>query len=634
MATVSRFTRPNSINTSPNPNSPASTAGKFDTSPYGGKETPQNPLLSGFEYGTFPDEAVAEQNQTYFAYFDGIGGMGPEIIDHTAYFIKYVVDDVGNVVNPEPDLANRAQSNALWNLLDNFESGRGKKAFVKLIEPNPVEINIPVGECIGGVHEITHVGRLVNIAVTEIGTTNPEFIDTMSFGIQNPNDFTANLNLTYNYNAPTGQPYEVPWTQGRYIVYFGSGSENNPDYDHNEGQIIYFNESSSLLSSTGSWEINVTSEGSGKFKILSSSIDSNTKIRFNIQSYIAYYDNTGIYANSFAPTPPPYITPAGVSISPSPSSPQPTYVNFYEDVTAFAANFKVTFKVYKNGEVIAQSGLLAIPNVLNNPGYLNYISEWIEDWDEDDIFEVRIFCPKSFVSYSPNDPTPYNQAYGPFIASGPGIGGNRVTVEQQTPAGTPEYVEAFPGINCIYSSYFTASLNFYSRFSGSNIIYPNGSYSLLVLDPTASSVFERNILQDLSPDSAEMGYSPITIPFGSTQPGDYIRFGHNEDNVFRILDVGPFQNFLSGSYPEYTDLATFKVFPTLGKAATGFGQVPFNHFNIYRIVNDGTYVVLKVKKDVPGGPYSGLLQPQYISDQLVDNYNQIITDLTDREIIQ
>ena len=131
-----------------------------------------------------------------------------------------------------------------------------------------------------------------------------------------------------------------------------------------------------------------------------------------------------------------------------------------------------------------------------------------------------------------------------------------------------------------------------------------------------------------------MGYSPIIIPFGNTQPGDYIRFGHTEDNVYRILDVGPFTNFVSGSYVQYSDLTTFKVFPPLGKGATGFGIVPINHFNMYRIVNDGTYVVLKIKKDVPGGPYSGILQPQYISDQLVDNYNQIITNLTDREIIQ
>jgi hypothetical protein len=93
---MSRFVRPS---TGPSATSATNDTGKFTpnsgklegTSPYGGKETPQSPLLSGFNYGTFPNEAVAEQNQTYFAYFDGIGGMGPEIIDHTAYFVKYIL---------------------------------------------------------------------------------------------------------------------------------------------------------------------------------------------------------------------------------------------------------------------------------------------------------------------------------------------------------------------------------------------------------------------------------------------------------------------------------------------------------------------------------------------------------------
>ena len=620
---MAKVARPStSANTSPiddggkfTPNS-----GKLEgTSPYGGKETPQSPLISGFDYGTFPDEAVAEQNQTYFAYFDGIGGMGPEIIDHTAYFVKYIVDDVGNVVNPEPDLANRAQSNALWNLLDNFESGRGKKTFVKLIEPNPVEINIPKGECIGGLHEITHIGRLANIAVTETGTTNTDYVDTMSFGIQTPNSFTANLNLKYKYVPPTGAPFEIPWVNNRYLVYFGSGSINNPDYNHNVGQRIYFSEAETP--NNASWELNINSN-KGQFKILSSSVDSNTKIRFNISAFVVHYFDSNYFTTQ-----------------------NPTSANQNTSMQAFVwiEDFKCTFKFYQNGNVIAQSAPLAIPNVATNPspGYLNYQTPWIEEWAEDDEFEVRIFCPKCWFRYTPtsNFDNEQGRIYGPFLGAstpGNGITNTSITVEQQTPAGTPEFISAIPGVNCIYAPYFTASLNFFSYYTGSGgtIIYPEGSYSLLVLNPTASSVFELNIRQDLPTASAVMGYSPITIPFGGTQPGDYIRFGYNEDNVFRILDVGPFTNFVSGSYTEYSDLATFKVFPPLGKAATGFGQVSFNHFNMYRIVNDGTYVVLKIKKDVPGGPYSGILQPQYISDQLVDNYNQIITNLTDREIIQ
>ena len=77
-----------------------------------------------FYYGTTPQSPVAEQNQTYFAYFDGVGGTGPEYIDGTGYFIKYIIDTQGNVVNPEPfTVADSPQSVGLYNLLDNYEIG-------------------------------------------------------------------------------------------------------------------------------------------------------------------------------------------------------------------------------------------------------------------------------------------------------------------------------------------------------------------------------------------------------------------------------------------------------------------------------------------------------------------------------
>jgi len=619
MALNTRFTRPNTSPTSPNPNSPANQAGKFDTSPYGGKETPQNPLTPGFDYGTFPDEAVAEQNQTYFAYFDGIGGMGPEIIDHTAYFIKYIVDDKGNVVNPEPDLTNRDQSNALWNLLDNYESGKGKKAFVKLIEPNPIEVDIPVGECIGGLHEITHVGRLANIAVTEIGILNDNFINTMSFGEGVSLGEVANLNLTYRYVAPANNnpdiaPGERTWTYlgavGKYINYFGSGS---PDPDGSEEKRVFFNLTSSF--STASWSTNAN-DTTGRFVILSSSIDSNTRIRFNISLCLFYYYDQ--YRFPITPGP-------GVSL------PSRAQMDAIED------QLRCTIRLYQNGNIIAQSGPMEIPNVYvnGNIGYRIFQTPWIQDWNTNDNFEVRVYGNTSFPGLF--GAPPLDHAYGPVIAGsspGNGITETKVVVEQQSPAGTTESIDEILGVNTIYAPYFTASLNFSSSFSGSNILYPNGSYSLLVLNPTASSVFELNPLQFLPTASALMNYSPITIPFGSIQPGDYIRFGYNENNVYRIIGVGPFNNFLSGSYIEYSDLITFKLFPALSKFPTGSSSIPINHFNIYRILNDGTYIVLKVKKDVPGGPYSGIIQPQYISQELVNNYNQIITNLTDREIIQ
>ena len=78
-----------------------------------------------YYYGTTPKESVAEQNQTYFAFFDSVGGTGPEIIGNTAYSIRYLIDTQGNVINPEPDVVpSRPQAIALYNLLDNFEIGK------------------------------------------------------------------------------------------------------------------------------------------------------------------------------------------------------------------------------------------------------------------------------------------------------------------------------------------------------------------------------------------------------------------------------------------------------------------------------------------------------------------------------
>ena len=61
---------------------------------------------------------VAEKNQSYFVVFIGAGGTGPEIIDETAYFITYLVDENGNVSKPSEDYA------SLYNLVQNFEVGK------------------------------------------------------------------------------------------------------------------------------------------------------------------------------------------------------------------------------------------------------------------------------------------------------------------------------------------------------------------------------------------------------------------------------------------------------------------------------------------------------------------------------
>jgi hypothetical protein len=119
---------------------------------------------NGSGYGAY---SAAEKNQTYFAYFSSVGSTTPEIIDQTAYFVKYLIDAQGNVVAPQPN------SIDILNMLQNFEAGRvvnvtsleGTTLFTTLL----------------GTKQTTGIGRVQPILITETGSGRTDHINTMSF---------------------------------------------------------------------------------------------------------------------------------------------------------------------------------------------------------------------------------------------------------------------------------------------------------------------------------------------------------------------------------------------------------------------------------------------------------------------
>ena len=66
-------------------------------------------------YGKTPN---VENNKTYFAYYEWIGGFPPEFKDMSGAKIKFILDEQGKVYNPKnlPDLY-------YYNLINNFEQG-------------------------------------------------------------------------------------------------------------------------------------------------------------------------------------------------------------------------------------------------------------------------------------------------------------------------------------------------------------------------------------------------------------------------------------------------------------------------------------------------------------------------------
>jgi hypothetical protein len=139
-----------------------------------------DPTTDDSGYGSLP---AAEKNQIYFAYFSSVGGTGPELIDQTAYFLKYLIDAQGNVVTPQPN------SIDILNMLQNFEPGK------------PVNVTSLEGTTLFspllGTKQITDVGKIQTLLVTETSSIRTEFLPTMSFApegaflqqLNNPPDF-------------------------------------------------------------------------------------------------------------------------------------------------------------------------------------------------------------------------------------------------------------------------------------------------------------------------------------------------------------------------------------------------------------------------------------------------------------
>jgi predicted secreted protein len=184
--------------------------------------------IQDFYYGTTPKQPVAEQNQTLFAYFDGVGGTGPEYIDGTAYFIKYLIDTEGNIVNPEPfTVVDSPQAVALYNLKDNFEVG--KNATVKLIESDPTVGISDNSEILQGTHRIAHVGRIVPILVTETGPAKSDYITTMSFipppppGSPPVADVSGLFRRNISFSASKANAQTIDWQNEIYGDYYTFG---------------------------------------------------------------------------------------------------------------------------------------------------------------------------------------------------------------------------------------------------------------------------------------------------------------------------------------------------------------------------------------------------------------------------
>ena len=188
-----------------------------------------DPTIDNSGYGAL---SAAEKNQTYFAYFSSVGGTSPELIDQTAYFVKYLIDAQGNVVTPQPN------SIDILNLLQNFEPG--KKVNVTSLEGTTLFSTLL------GTKTVTDIGRIDTILTTETGSGRVDYLRTMSFyqGNLSPS-FVPNYSFTAK-KTTTSTVTDTTWTDlpfatelsdplGNYdpTTYTYTFSSNTSDYGTN-----------------------------------------------------------------------------------------------------------------------------------------------------------------------------------------------------------------------------------------------------------------------------------------------------------------------------------------------------------------------------------------------------------------
>ena len=493
-------------------------------------------------YNTLP---AAEQNQTYFVYFQAVNSLKPTIIGESTFLIKYLIDSQGNSYIPKT--GDDRDQIVLNNLTNNFEIG--KPASVKLLTPDPLGLVNSSDAALVGTYDVTGIGRLEKILVTETGSSPGAYLPTMSF---------VSLNNTQLYNTtPDYTFYAVANTEGY-----------NESFEYEATKVFPVTASSATRNPLGDYD---TATSTYTFSTSTGDYANRVKINLTTQIRIRIVNN---FANPDYPDGYPGNLPVTVAIRKNNQiiGGQSQIFNFstnYQQNTRTIEktfNISTTFSEFEDGdEITATMTILNIPS-----GFLF------------DGSKMSLFVPSVTFFSTPE----YNP--GPRVVSSPywTIG------------------EYLTGSN--NSSILTSSATLYSVYS------PTFKQDLAssIITPEDFSIFET-IRDDFE---FNLSSFPSNTPF-QLQTGDKIRFEYNPDNLHTITNI----NEGSSLY-----LTVTPPVPT--------GSM-LDHFIIYRLINDGMYINLKVDTALESNVYTGIIQPKFVSKELTDSYDSTIAKLSQQDLI-
>lgn len=618
---------------------------------------------------------VAEKNQEYFAIIKEAGDTSPEIIGQTQFKVVYLCDSQLNVSKPTSD------GIALANINQNFE--RQKYAEVR------VDQGTVLNQQLSGLHKVTAVGSLEPIAGTQVGNGPLEYVTTMSFVQKGQLGAAPGITVeTYYYWLNKTVGYE-----NSTLAYVSSGTISSnllptgksggwsysgvktPSSIDDENQIITYYDSQQNITTgsavTGS-TISTPIFGQNSITILTSSIEGNTRIRVSagvginiVTSSVADLFASGQYGNQQGDKDDAYNYGRIIKLRVyKANGGDINDVELIDETQKSISTFNKSFT--SEGVGYSFAGVTEIFRDLSNVSTLNgfswapnqvvfpsLVTDYFDVNENDKIFATIELPEESTSSLYPGDlgsiayftESLYFHRNAAAVRKYGYFGGHLI-MNQETPEGQ-NFVNGVTGIT---ASYFSESVQTVYNYTGSYWIgYNNfssstegiGSYitastpltqfyggEYIQVDPGTESYntlyANGEVTASLGTGTnkktwTSFGFNPIRLSF-TPQAGDFIRFEYSPTKRFQITRVQSSGNVLKLKLD---------------------GQIPastvLDNFIIYRIVENGQYIILDVEKNNEVSVdqiFTGIISPEYPSKELGEKADTLIFDLKQAGIIE
>lgn len=310
-------------------------------------------------------------------------------------------------------------------------------------------------------------------------------------------------------------------------------------------------------------------------------------------------------------------------------------------------NTETDYFDFEEGDVVYSTLHFADTEVTSS----NYLAYQFYPLGEDGPIEwTGHYYTQSLATYSSYVDAPITRTYNFFTG--------RFEIFQETPAGDSLFINGVSGVTASYyttqssgfvsqsfynytSSYWIGATNTTSSITSQSICILTASSDLtnfyggdyIQIDPglepynlfnangeVSTPLYADNNINNPKKTWDSFGFNPIKEPFIPII-GDFIRFEYSKNKVFQIIGVDSVTtpNNLKITLDNHVPISTV-----------------LDNFVIYRIVEDGQYIILDVKKNNEAGvnqAFSGFITAKYKSENLEARSDGLIFDLKQAGII-